>query len=277
MPFHRESIRMNPFRLILVQFAAVLIGLAPILPAHGADSVAPMSAGELASRLSALRQGGVSYVRLRMEIKHATNEKFQLQIKQRQKQNATEVVYQVLWPKERKGESVLLRKIGNRPASGSVFVPPNTVRTIEDLKEPLLASDLSYEDIIENFFGWEHQSIVGAEAVEGVNCQILESKPGKGERSTYARVRSWIDTQRMVPLRVEKYSSSGQVLRRIDTTRVVPDAGHHIPANLTVRGARQGSSTELDGSSIRHDVNYTDAEFTVEGLKELATPRGSAD
>jgi hypothetical protein len=175
MIFQRESIRMNPFRLMLIQLAAVLIGIAPLLSARAADDAAPISAGELASRLSALRQGGVSYVRVRMEIKRATSEKFQLQIKQRQNQNATEVVYQVLWPKERKGESVLLRKIGNRPASVSVFVPPTAVRTIEDLKEPLLASDLSYEDIIDNFFAWERQSIVGAEAVEGVNCQILES------------------------------------------------------------------------------------------------------
>jgi hypothetical protein len=268
---------MNPFRLMPVRFATVLLGLASIFPVYCEEKVAPASARELASRLSALRNNGSSYVRLRMEIKGATSETFQLQVKQRLTSAATEVVYQVLWPKERKGESVLIRKIGNRPASGSVFVPPSTVRTIGDLKEPLLDSDLSCEDIIENFFAWEHQSIVGAEAVEGVNCQILESKPGKGDPATYARVRSWIDTERMVPLRIEKYSSSGQVLRRIDTTRVVPDAGGHIPANLAVRGPRPGSSTELDGSRIRHNVDYTDAEFTVDGLKQLVVPRGSAE
>ena len=111
----------------------------------------------------------------------------------------------------------------------------------------------------------------------GVNCTIIESRPGKGERSTYGSVRSWIDTRRMVPLRVEKYSGSGQLLRRIDTTRVVADAGHQIPANLTVRRARQNSSTDLDGSRIRHDVNYTDADFTAEGIKQVSSPRGSPE
>jgi len=38
-------------------------------------------------------------------------------------------------------------------------------------------------------------------------------------------VRSWIDVRRLLPLRVEKYASSGQLLRRIDTTRVVANAG----------------------------------------------------
>ena len=110
-----------------------------------------------------------------------------------------------------------------------------------------------------------------------MSCQILESKPGKGQRSTYGSVRSWIDTRRLVPLRVEKYGNSGQLLRRIDTTRVVADAGHHIPANLSVRGGRQDSSTSLDGSRIKHDVSYTDREFTSEGLKEIAVPHGSSD
>ena len=129
-------------------------------------------------------------------------------------------------------------------------MPPNTLRPIDDLKEPLLGSDLSYEDVVDNFFAWEQQAIVGTEKVDGVNCTILESKPGKGEHSIYGSVRSWIDVRRLVPLRVEKYDSSGQLLRRIDTTRVVADAGHHIPADLTVSGARPESSTLLDGSRI---------------------------
>jgi hypothetical protein len=219
----------------------------------------------------------MTYVRLRMEIQGAAKETLQLQIKERRTKNSSEVVYQVLYPKERKGESVLLRKIGNGPATGSVFVPPNTLRPIDDLKEPLLGSDLSYEDVIDNFFAWDHQVIVGTEEVDGVNCPILESKPGQGQPSIYGSVRSWIDVRRLVPLRVEKYASSGQLLRRIDTTRVVADAGHQIPANLTVGGARPDSSTLLDGSRIRHNVTYTDRDFTIEGLKEIATPRRSPD
>jgi len=31
-----------------------------------------------------------------------------------------------------------------------------------------------------------------------VNCPILESKPGKDERSIYGSVRSWIDVRRLV-------------------------------------------------------------------------------
>jgi hypothetical protein len=108
------------------------------------------------------------------------------------------------------------------------------------MKEALLGSDLAYEDVIDNFFGWEQQSIVSTQEVQGVKCTILESKPGKDEHSIYGSVRSWIDLRRLVPLRVEKYASSGQLLRRIETTRVVADAGRHIPADLTVGGSATG-------------------------------------
>lgn len=254
-----------------------IIGLVLAFSSRAAESSSPMTAIDLASQLSALRQNGVSYVRVRMEIRGAAKETLQLQIKERRTTNSSEVVYQVLYPKERKGESVLLRKMGDGPASGSVFVPPNTLRPIDDLKEPLLGSDLSYEDVVDNFFAWDQQAFVGTENVEGVNCTILESKPGKDQPSIYSSVKSWIDVRRRVPLRVEKFASAGQLLRRIDTIDVVADAGHQIPATLVVSGARGDSSTRLAGSRIRHDVTYTDRDFTIEGLKEIATPRRSPD
>jgi Outer membrane lipoprotein-sorting protein len=248
---------------------AAIIGLTLAFSSRAAESPSPVTADNLAFRLSVLHQNGASYVRLRMEIKGATKETLQLQIKERRTMSSSEVVYQVLYPKERKGESVLLRKIGNGPASGSVFLPPNTVRPIDDLKEPLLGSDLSYEDVVDNFFAWRQQALVGTEEVDGVKCSILESKPGKDEHSLYGSVRSWIDVRRLVPLRVEKYDRSGQLLRRIDTTRVAADDGQPIPTNLTVSRAGGNSSTQLDGSRIRHDVTYTDRDFTIEGLKEI--------
>jgi hypothetical protein len=142
----------------------------------------------------------------------------------------------------------------------------------------LFGSDLSYQDAIENFFAWENQAITGTEVVNGVSCTILESRPGKGESSPYARVRSWVDLRRRVPLRVEKYLPSGQLARRIEATRVVTDdKGRSIPADLAVRGLQADSVTILDGSRIKHDVAYSDREFTPEGLSEISAPRSAPE
>lgn len=259
---------MKPTPILATLATLVLASFSP-----AAD--APQSASDLASKLSAVQQDGESYIRLRMEIAGAKKETLQLQIKQRRIKAGSEVLYQVLFPKERKGEAVLLRKIGSRPATGSTLTAGGSLQPISKLQTPLFGGELSYEDIIDNFFGWEQQAIVGTDTVDGVNCQVLESKPGKGNRSSYGSVKSWIDVRRMVPLRVEKYSDSGQLVRQIVTTKVVSDAGRHIPANLSVSSGGKEAPTVIEGSRIRHDVKYGDTGFSEAGVKDIAAPKGS--
>ena len=276
------SFSANPLRLAIVRAAAAIFCALTISSARAANAPA-LSASELAARLSAGRQDGSSFVRLRLEVKPAggaAKTTLQLQIMERRTKSATDIVYQVLWPRERKGEAVLLHKAADSAPTGSLFIPPDSPRPIgaAQMKEPLFGSDLSYEDLIDNFFAWENQTITGTEIVDRVACQILESKPGKGERTSYGSVRTWVDIRRLVPLRVEKYFASGELARRIDTTRVSTADNHrHVPANMTVRRARGDSATDLDGSSIRHDVIYADREFTPEGMKELSPPRSAPE
>jgi hypothetical protein len=270
---------MIPLCSLTLRIPAAILGLGWLVSSvsfTNAEQPA-ISARDLAGRLSALRDGA-SYVRVRLEVKEpidTTKITLQLQIKERRSKTAADVVYQVLWPKERKGEAVLLHKAEGSPPAGSLFMPPDKVSTLNasQMNGSLFGSDLSYEDVVENFFSWENQAIVGNDVVNRVNCLILESRPGKGDSSTYTSVRSWIDPRRFVPLRVEKYLPGGRLARRIETTRVVTDdKGRSIPGVLTVRGPRGGSVTDLDGSRIKHDVTYVDREFTPEGLGEISAP-----
>jgi len=270
---------MNRLQFGILRAATFAFGLALVISSAGADTepAATISANDLAARLFAL-QDGSSYVRLRLEVKQpidTTKTTLQLQIKQRRTGTTIDLVYQVLWPKERKGEAVLLHKADGNPPTGWLYVPPDKPRPLNasQMSGALFGSDLSYEDVIENFFGWPNQTIVGSEVLNGANCLILESRPDKGDFSRYSRVRSWIDSRRLVPLRVDKYLPSGQMARRIETMRVVTDdKGRLIPGDLTVRGPQEESVTNLDGSRIRHDVTYTDREFTPEGLTDVLAP-----
>ena len=243
------------------------------LTAGAADPTATPNAKELAARLSTLQQDGSSYIRLRFEVKRPSGTTaLQIQIRQLRTKASTGVIYQILWPSERKGEAVLLTKSGSQSPSGILFVPPATEKTLDasQMKEPLFDSDLCYADIIENFFAWDSQSIVGQEKIGRVECSILESKPGSGQRSIYTKVRSWVDPERLVPLRVEKFFTSAQPVRRIETTRVSKeDDGHHIPAGLTVQGPGKDSVTVLEGSRLNTNVKYGQADFTAAALKEL--------
>ncbi len=227
-----------------------------------------LSAAELADRIEATSQGS-ALIRTKLEVQSpgGANRVLQLQIKQRRTKTATDLVYQVLWPDEHKGEAIILRQ-AQGTATGSIIVPQQPVRTLKSsqMSEGLFDSDLSYQDAVENFFAWKKQTIVGVEVINGVNCQILESKPDNSSMSIYAKVRSWIDPRRFVPLRIEKYSSAGELIRRIDVTRVARDEKHNpIPANLTVHGPRKNSVTQFNGARIDQDANFTDADFTAAG------------
>jgi len=269
-----RSVRIHPGKISLAvkPFLALAIAAAAfcLISIRGAEPAPPaMSAAELADQLDAVSQGS-ALIRTKLEVRsiEGTKRVLQLQIKQRRTKTTTDLVYQVLWPDEHKGEAVILHQV-QRVAKGSIIVPQQPVRAIKasQMNEGLFDSDLSYQDAVENFFAWKKQALVGSETINGVNCQILESKPDSSSVSIYAKVRSWIDPQRFVPMRIEKYSSSGELVRRIDVTRVARDEKHHpIPASLTVHGPRKNSVTEFNGARIDQDVQFTDADFTAAGV-----------
>jgi hypothetical protein len=239
-------------------------------------AVAAESASDLAAALRA-KEAGSTFVRVRMQISSGENQIFQLQIKSRVSDAASDIMYQILFPKERKGEGVLLHRSGEK-FSGTTFTPPDIVRSIASgqMNQPLFGSELSYEDIIDNPFRWTRQTIVGTEAIDNIQYQILESKPGKGHSSSYSSVKTWVDPRRLVPLRIEKYDNSGKVLRRINITRVLLDGNDSLPADLKVYGPR-GTVTEITGSRIKRGVTYADSEFTLQGLKQVTARPGSPE
>jgi len=243
-------------------FAAVCLALPRF--AFAADS-----GSDLAAKLRA-KESGSTFVRIRMQG-GSGNETLQVQIKSRVSDAASDVVYQILFPKERKGESVLLHRSGNK-FTATLFKPPATLKQFgaAEMKQALFGTDLSYEDIIDSPFAWNQQAIVGTQDIDRFPCQILESKPG-GHTSSYAGVKTWVDPRRMVPLQIEKYDSAGKVVRRINITRMLLDGGDSLPADLEVSGPR-GSITHITGSSIKRGQNFPETEFTADGLKQLKTP-----
>jgi hypothetical protein len=244
-----------------------------------ADEKLP-TAAELATSLSTGIEDGDSATRLRMSIEPVSgggNTVFQLQVKARRTIAKSELVYQILWPKERKGESFVLQNQRGSAPEGFALQLPKTISPLKtsNLKDSIFGSDLAYEDVIENFYRWETQSLGGKEKIGSVECMILDSKPGSKVSTHYGSVRSWIDPRKLVPLRVEKYSSAGKLIVRIDTDRVSRnDRARHVPSRFIVRRTGSGTVTEVEGSDIRHDVKYSDKDFTPDGLTELKiTPR----
>lgn len=238
-----------------------------------------LSAGDLAAQLSEAVEDGDSATRLRLKIEPSEGEGeavMQIQVKARRSAGKTEIMYQVLWPKDRKGRAFLIQREGKGAAKGVVYTPPKTLVQLNGakMKDPVFGSDLAYQDIVENFFNWEKQQLTGKETVDRAECVILESKPGPKDSTPYGKVRSWIDPSRLVALRVEKYDTSGKLVRTIETTRVFKDERKlYIPASMLVRRSDGGTVTEVEGSNIRRDVKFKDQDFTTKALNDYRLPR----
>src|SRR3954449_7225321 len=126
-------------------FTGIILGLIAV-PVCGVAQ----SASDLAAGLRA-KQEGSTFVRVRMQI--SSGQILQVQIKSRVSDAASDIVYQILFPKERKGESVLLHRSGNK-FTGSLFKAPDTLKQIGagEMNQALFGTDLSYEDIIDSPF-----------------------------------------------------------------------------------------------------------------------------
>ena len=239
-----------------VSFLILLAMLSVAVGALGAEWTAP----KLAQAMAEAVEDGEATARVKMTTPETGV--LQIRIKSRRKGSGAAVAYEILWPNERKGEGFALRQSRVGAAQGAFKTASGEVSQLgpSDLSQPLFNTALACADTIENFFSWENQSLSGTEAVGKKDCIVLESKPGAGEVSIYGKVRSWIDPDRMVTMRVEKYDKAGQLARRIETTQVAKDdRGRHVPAGMSVKAG--GKVTEIDGVNIRHDVTHSDADF----------------
>jgi hypothetical protein len=81
-----------------------------------------------------------------------------------------------------------------------------TARTLpfERWNDPLVGTDFTYEDMVENQFFWKNQEALPPEKYGARDCFVLKSKPGSQDRTYYDSVTSWIDRGILYPVHVVK-------------------------------------------------------------------------
>jgi hypothetical protein len=74
----------------------------------------------------------------------------------------------------------------------------------ERWNEPLVGTDFSYEDMVENQFFWKNQELLTPEKYGARDCFVLKSKSDPQDRTYYDSVTSWIDRSILFPVHVVK-------------------------------------------------------------------------
>lgn len=138
------------------------------------------------------------------------------------------------------------------------------------LREGLMGSNLSYEDLLETtqFRELYDATVVGEETIEGRDCWKLEL----AARSTdvaYPRRMSWIDKEHLVPVHEDLYASSGMMVKSWTLTEVREyEGGRKFPTRmLVVDRIQAGSQTELVFEELAFSVPLEDEVFSQRWLE----------
>ncbi|MEQ8582564.1 MAG: outer membrane lipoprotein-sorting protein [Marinoscillum sp.] len=151
---------------------------------------------------------------------------------------------------------------------------PATDRTIQlsghMLKQSVMGSDLSYEDMMDDrkLLEMYEAEVVGEEVLEGRKAWILDLV-AKVDDATYEQQKLWIDQERFVPLKEEMYAKSGQLLKRVTLSHVEMVGDRWYPKKMNYKDVlKDGEGTDFIVRSIQINPEIPDYIFTKASLKK---------
>ena len=151
---------------------------------------------------------------------------------------------------------------------------PSTDRTIQIsghlLRQSVMGSDLSYEDMMEDRKLTEVYTakVIREEKIEDRTTWLLELT-AKVENVAYHTQKVWIDTERYIPLKQEMYAKSGQLLKRSELKDVKKIESRWFPTLITYKDMlKDGKGTEFKMTDIKFNQQIPDFIFTKAALKQ---------
>lgn len=150
---------------------------------------------------------------------------------------------------------------------------PDTDRTIRIaghmLRQSLMGSDLSYEDMMEDSRLSEMYAarIAGEAKVQGQECWILELTATREDVAYHSR-KMWVDKERMISLKEHRHAKSGKLLKTSEIKELLRADGRWYPKRAVYKDAlSRGDGTEFIVESIEFNVDIPDYIFSRAALR----------
>jgi outer membrane lipoprotein-sorting protein len=137
------------------------------------------------------------------------------------------------------------------------------------LRQSVMGSDLSYEDMMEDprLAALYTATVGGEEGCEGRPCWVLDLT-SRGEEIAYFKRKIWVDKERNVVLREERFAKSGKLLKTTEVKSVERQGGRWVPTRIVFKDAlKEGDGTEFVLESIEFDAKIPDHVFTKASLR----------
>ena len=141
------------------------------------------------------------------------------------------------------------------------------------LRQSVSGSDLSYEDMVENgkLLDVYDAAVVGEEEFQDRPCYVLRLKAKAGQEDvTYAQRKVWVDQERYLPLKEERYAKNGTTLLKLFEIREVMRVGDRwYPKEMYFKDVMaKGQGTRYLIDSIELDVDIPDHLFSKAALRQ---------
>ena len=150
---------------------------------------------------------------------------------------------------------------------------PSTDRTIKIsghmLKQSVMGSDLSYEDMMEDpeLLNLYDANVIEEETFLDRPCWVLELT-AKVEDISYHSRKIWVDKERYVSLKEERFARSGKLLKVFEVKEVRSIQNRWVPVHMVFKDAlKSGKGTEYFIESIEFDADIPEALFTKASLR----------
>lgn len=150
---------------------------------------------------------------------------------------------------------------------------PSTDRIIQItgqmLRQSVMGSDLSYEDLMEDPALANHYnaSVTSSDTLDKRDCWVMQLNAIK-EGEAYEVRKIWVDKERNIPLKEELYGKSGKLLKRTSLTDITKIQGRWYPMKITFKDMlKAGDGTQCIMESVRLDELIPDNTFSKASLK----------
>jgi outer membrane lipoprotein-sorting protein len=151
---------------------------------------------------------------------------------------------------------------------------PSTDRTIQlsghMLRQSVMGSDLSYEDMMEDRKLTEMYTskIISEEVIDERNTYKLELIAKVDDVAYYKRV-IWIDQERFVPLKEELFAKSGQLLKKTTMSDVAKIDNRWYPKKVNYKDMlKTGKGTDFVIKTIEFNPVIPEFMFNKSSLKK---------
>jgi len=150
--------------------------------------------------------------------------------------------------------------------------PSDRIITISGhlLKQSVMGSDMSYEDLMESDELRENYdaNVLRKESYNDRDCWVLELTATNSEVAYHSR-KIWVDAERWLPLKEERFAKSGRMLKQTEIREVFRQDGRWLPKRMTFKDMlSRGDGTEYIIDSIDFNVKIPEYQFTKAALRK---------